>query len=492
MAAEHWLTILAQHKSYFALFVVAALCTLVGTPAYAAAAARLGWVDLPGGRKAHGRPVATMGGLVVFAVVFAGVAVTLAWGNRVSAMFREHQSYVLGAVGCTAALLALGAIDDRRGVSPKLKLLVQLLVAAAAYLLGFRIDEITLPWLGSTRLTGLSFLLSVLWIVTIINAINFTDGLDGLAAGVCLIAAAANAGVAVWLGNYYMVVMMLLLAGALAGFLPWNFHPARVFLGDTGSLALGGYLALCSLHSAQKSHTAVMILVPLCALGYPIFDLMLAVARRTLKGQPVWASDRDHIHHRLLARGHTPSQAALLIYVGGLVLIGACLVAMTSHHLAVGLSLAAMVALAFVCVRVLGYFEWRGWRDREERKLLHAAAQLARLKLARAATPAEIVSALGIFATEAGIERVALECSARLVEWPAQGPEAGAATGTERVECDEAFEVSHRLANGWMLHARAIGAAAGDADARLLWDDLCRSAEASPAAMAAGAAPERR
>lgn len=397
-------TLATQYKSYAALFLAAAACTFFATPLYIRLARARLWFDKPGGRKTHDRPMPTMGGLVIFATVFAGILVTLAWGNRVSEMLREHWRYVAGAMGCTLVAIALGVIDDRRGVRPKSKLFVQMVIAIAAYSIGFDIPAITLPVLGSTELGGVSLALTVLWIVAIINAVNFTDGLDGLATGVCFLAAAVNAGIAVWLGNYYMAVMMLLLAGALLGFLRWNFHPARVFLGDAGSLGLGTFLALCSLHSAQKSHTAVMILVPLCALGYPIFDMLLAVARRAARGQPLWASDRDHIHHRLLARGHSASKTAILIYVASVAFAAVCIFAMTANHLVVGLIVAGLTVLAFICVRVLGYFEWAGLSQREETKLLHAAAHLAKLKLADARSLQGIVAAFNVLGAEAGFE----------------------------------------------------------------------------------------
>lgn len=463
-----WLDTLGRHKSYLALLAAAAACTFVATPLYARLALARGWVDRPGGRKAHDRPMPTMGGLVVFAAVFAGAAVTLAWGNRVSEMLREHVTYVLGAIGCTTLMIAVGVLDDLRGLRVKLKFAAQLGVALLAYFIGFQVREITLPGVGSAPLGGTSFLLTLIWIVAVINAVNFTDGLDGLAAGVCFLAAGVNAGVAIWLGNYYMAVMMLLLAGALLGFLRWNFHPARVFLGDAGSLGLGTFLALCSLHSAQKSHTVVMILVPLCALGYPIFDLLLAVARRTLRGQPPWTSDRDHIHHRLLARGHTPARTAGLIYAGSLGLIVVCLLAMSANHLVVGLALVGVLGLAVFSVRVLGYLEWAGWDERRETKVLHAAAQLARLKMAAAENADEILAALSVFAGEAGYKAMHLREGQRERSWqPAMRAQVGASKSQDlRIE----------LGGGTTLTIEADGGVLNDAARRALMDELCRLA----------------
>jgi len=456
--------LLTQYKSYIVLFCVAAACTYLGTPIYIRLAVSRGWLDRPGGRKAHDSPVPTMGGLVVFLTVFTGIAVTLAWGNRVSAMLRDEWWHVTGAVVCTLAMIAIGVVDDLRGVRAKLKLLAQIAVALAAYGAGFAVERITIPGIGTTALGGWSVLLTLVWIVGITNAVNFTDGLDGLAAGVCFLAAGVNAGVAIWLGNYYMAVMMILLAGALLGFLRWNFHPARVFLGDAGSQGLGMFLALCSLHSAQKAHTAVMILVPLAALGYPIMDMLLAVGRRTLRGQPLFASDRDHIHHRLLARGHSPSQTAILIYAASIIIIAACLVAMTVNHPIVGIAVGAVLMLALFSVRVLGYIEWGGWAEREETKLLHAAANLARLRLRNARTPDDVLRGFSVFAEEAGFDSLVLQRGDNELSW-------GSRNGAP-----DSSRLKLPLAADWLLNVDGPSETVSDADRRSLIDDLGRTA----------------
>lgn len=434
-AVPEWLSYFFQFKSYAALFVAGAIGTAILTPLYILVAQRLGWVDMPGGRKRHDRATATMGGVVVFLVVFTGALVSLQLNNLVGEMLRARAGYVYGLMICTTAMILLGIVDDRFGVSPRVKLLVQGVVALAAVLLGFRVDAMTLPGYDSITLPPiLGGLLSLVWIIGITNAINLTDGLDGLAAGICLLASGVNAIVAIWLGNHYMTVMMVLLAGSLLGFLRWNFHPARVFLGDTGSLALGMFLALASLHSAQKAHTVVLILVPLFALGYPIFDTLLAVARRMVRGQPLFASDRDHIHHRLLDRGQTPTRAALQIYVVSLLISFACLAAMTANHFVLGLLVAGVFVMALFAARVLGYLEWGGWTahwtGRQETRILHAAAQLARLKIEQARTPDEVLRALAVIAPEIGCMEIKLAVGDAVYAWnDAPGPPAAGAAG---------------------------------------------------------------
>lgn len=417
-----WLLYFGQFKSYFALFAAAALATSIVTPIYILLARRMGWVDQPFGRRNHERTTATMGGLVIFAAVFAGALIAIQLDNNVGERLREKSTYIYGLLACTLCMILLGMIDDRHAIRPRVKLMVQGVVAAAAIGWGFRAEAVTLPWFDSVPLHPVvGIAISLLWIVGITNAVNLTDGLDGLAAGICLLAAGVNTIVAIWLGNHYMAVMMALLAGALLGFLRYNFHPARVFLGDTGSLALGMYLALASLHSAQKSHTAVMILVPLFALGYPIFDTLLAVARRMLRGQPLFASDRDHIHHRLIDRGRTPTRAAIQIYIASILVCGVLIAAATANHFVLGLGITGVAVMALFSARVLGYLEWGGWAarwsGRAETKILHAAAELARLKMRRTDDPGELLRSIGIAAAEMGCVRIVLVRGEETIEW---------------------------------------------------------------------------
>lgn len=462
-----WLAVILRHKTYMALFGAAAVASFALTPLYIFIARRFGLVDRPGGRKQHPADTPTMGGLVVFAVVFAGAAAAFSMGNRVSEMLRPHGRYVLAAALCTAVMMIVGILDDRVRLRPRSKLLVQGVLAVAAFLLGFRIEALTIPWLGSTPigLAPISLVLSLLWIVGITNAINLTDGLDGLAAGVCFLAAGTNAVVAIYLENYYMAVMMILLSGSLLGFLRWNFHPARVFLGDTGSLGLGMFMALCSLHSAQKAHTAVMLLVPLCALGYPIFDTLLAVARRTVAGQPLFSPDREHIHHRLASRGYGASGAALRIYAGSLALIGIGVLLSSVNHFAVGMGLLCVLGLALFSVRVLGYLEWAGWsdvvRDRRENKLLHAAAELARLKIRASKRVDDVLAGLGVFATEIGVAAIEIDVEGDTHRWV----RFGAASGSRSTE---PLQLGPRTARIELPAGVSI-----DPRGTLLWEDVC-------------------
>lgn len=469
-----WLLYFRQFDTYFILFAAATIAALVATPLYIRAAHRFGWVDHPSGRKRHARATATRGGLVVFAVVFAGAFIACRLDNLVGEMLRANALYINGLLVCTFCMVLLGVVDDRHAIRPKVKLLAQTVVAVAAVVIGFRVQAITLPWFDSVPLPGaVGVVLSLLWIVGITNAINLTDGLDGLAAGICLLASAVNAVVAIYLGNHYMSVMMVLLAGALLGFLRWNFHPARVFLGDTGSLALGMFLALASLHSAQKAHTVVLILIPLFALGYPIFDTLLAIARRMVRGQPLFTSDRDHIHHRLVDRSRRPSWAAIEIYAVSMLLCLLCIAAMTAHYFVLGIGIAGALILALFGTRVLGYLEWGGWAarwsEREETKVLHAAARLSRLKIEQARDERSLVGGLAVFAPEMGCRRIDLVLGERRFSWW---------DSLRAVEPDPAGRASMEIeiADGAVLRLSFDESRVLDDEHQNLLEELCRLA----------------
>ncbi|MFH1416831.1 MAG: MraY family glycosyltransferase [Planctomycetota bacterium] len=476
-----------QFDSYFVLFVAAAVATALATPLYIFAARRFGWVDHPTARKSHGHATATMGGLVVFAAVFAGAIVAMRLDNLVGEMLRSHARYIHGLIACTACMILLGIIDDRRAVRPKVKLLVQTVVAIGAISLGFRIEAVTLPVFDSVVLpTALGAILSLVWIVGVTNAINLSDGLDGLAVGICLLASAVNAIVAIYLGNHYMTVMMVLLAGALLGFLRWNFHPARVFLGDTGSLALGMYLALASLHAAQKAHTVVLILIPLFALGYPIFDTLLAIARRMVRGQPLFSSDRDHIHHRLLDRGRNPSGAAVIIYIASFLVSLLCIAAVTSHYFVLGIGVAGILVMALFSARVLGYLEWGGWiarwSGREETKILHAAAGLVRLKIEHACDEKQLVRALAVIAPEVSCREIVLTHGDRIARWADPGscgtgvPPVKSQCSPESADTAEPTAFEMTLSDDADVQFAIADAESLDRERRTILEELCRQA----------------
>lgn len=285
------------------------------------AAARIGrrWaiVDRPGGHHGAGRAVPLLGGVAI-AASFGFTLAIAAWigGPHVDPL-SQHAAGGAWVAAAGLLILVLGIVDDAVGVRPLAKVAVQTAVAIMVLAAGYGFVGVTNPFTGGyIELGPLGPLATVLWIVAITNAFNLIDGLDGLAAGVALIATLTLLGVALLEGRADAVLIWAVLAGSLIGFLPYNFPPASIFLGDCGSLFLGFAIAVLSIQSLQKGAATVVISVPILALGLPIVDASYAVVRRALVSgvAAIARADRDHIHHRLLRSGYSDRSAVLVLY----------------------------------------------------------------------------------------------------------------------------------------------------------------------------------
>lgn len=275
--------------------------------------------DMPtGGRHIHTRPVPRLGGIAVFASLVLGVlayaVVEMLGGGRVDGRFLT--GILLGG----GLVFAVGLRDDLRGVRPVAKLAAQGIAASIAFACGFRIEVIRLAPELHIALGGLALPVTVLWVMLLSNAFNLIDGMDGLAGGIALLALGATALVSMVDHNVELVPICLALIGALLGFMRYNVHPARIFLGDSGSLFVGFLLPILAVRGVYTAQGAVVTVVPLFLLAIPLLDTSLAVARRWLRGTPVFGADRRHLHHQLLAHGFTAWQAVSLLYLGAIVL----------------------------------------------------------------------------------------------------------------------------------------------------------------------------
>jgi UDP-GlcNAc:undecaprenyl-phosphate GlcNAc-1-phosphate transferase len=314
------------------------------TPAVARVAGALGVVDRPNARKVNQRPdVPLLGGVAVALGFGAGLAAAL---PHFAASVSTQRLMGLG-VGAVLVLVA-GAFDDRFGLSAWPKFVVQIAAAAIAISCGFRIDHVTEP-ISQTYIefpTWLIWTVTGLWIVGITNAVNLIDGLDGLATGVAGIIAATLTVIAAQGGHPLSICVGVALVGSLVGFLPYNFSPARIFLGDTGALFIGYCLALLALESYQRI-TVLTFVVPLLALAVPILDTALSIVRRILRGSNPFIADRLHMHHRMLAsRGETRAAVLQFYFVTACF----CLIALSFTRLS---GLAAALFLAAVAVLTL-------------------------------------------------------------------------------------------------------------------------------------------
>ena len=347
------------------ILTVAALASVVITPMVARVAAGLEIYDAPDGdRRVHTRPVPRVGGVAVFVASVLGLSAWALVRVRGSGMSAHEWNFLFGVVSGGAILFVAGLVDDVRGLRPAAKLVAQVAAASAVYALGLRVELLSLGNTSQLALGWLSFPLTLVWIVGVTNAFNLIDGLDGLATGIALVALTTTLLVAVSLGNMDVVVVCVAMIGALLGFLVYNFNPARIFLGDSGSLYVGFMLAVLSIHGSLKSATAVLTIVPLFALALPLLDTSLAVVRRFLRGVPLATADARHIHHRLLALGLTQRRAVLVMYVLATVLaiLGVAL-AFAPPRLVMGVALIGGGGILVLLLRGMRYLEYHEFAE---------------------------------------------------------------------------------------------------------------------------------
>lgn len=296
---------------YMYSFATAFLISLLLTPFTNKLARKVGAIDVPkDNRRMHTKPIARLGGL---AIMLGCMTSVILFSNIESAFSaKELAGIILG----TAIISILGFFDDILALGPKFKFVVQIIAALVVVYSGVRVEVISFPFTdgGLIHLQGFSIPLTVIWIVGVTNAVNFIDGLDGLAAGVSSIASLSLLFISIYVNHTGAIILTSAIAGACMGFLPYNFNPAKVFMGDTGSTFLGYILAVTSVSGLVKSYTAVVISVPFLVLGLPVFDTLFVMLRRFLNGQPVMQADRRHIHHRLIDKGLTTVQAVLVLY----------------------------------------------------------------------------------------------------------------------------------------------------------------------------------
>ncbi|MCY1074485.1 MraY family glycosyltransferase [Archangium lansingense] len=347
--------------TYLVAFLVALMVALVLTLVVRNRALAWGLLDQANSsRKVHVRPIPRLGGIGVVGGFFAPLCALFLVDSGVGYHFRSHTDLVWGLFGGGLVVAGLGLYDDLRGAGAKLKFSVQLLLALGLYVLGFRIELIANPFGPPVPLGLLGLPFTVLWVVGVINALNLIDGLDGLAGGVAFFGVGTNFILALSRGDVLLCLVMAALAGAILGFLVFNFNPASIFMGDTGSMFLGFVLAAVSIKTSAKSGTAVAMVVPVMALGLPIMDTLLAMVRRTVLGRPMFSADKEHIHHRMMSRMVLSHRSAVLVLYGLCALF--TLTALGLHWANTAQSamlLTGMAVVVAVLMRKLGYLDLR-------------------------------------------------------------------------------------------------------------------------------------
>lgn len=318
--------------AYFILTLTFAfLITYLLTPLIIKLAHKWMVMDKPDSRKIHTRDIPKLGGIAIYLGYILSLGLIFVLSSPFKELILSKTIYVKGIFIACTLMLVTGIIDDILTLKPKIKLWLQLLAAFILIYYDVKIDFITNPFNGIYYLTReKAFILTIFWIVGIINAINLLDGLDGLLSGVSVISATILFLVSLQLGQILPAFFLLALIGSCLAFLQYNFHPAKIFMGDTGSLFLGTLWASISIIGTLKT-TTVTVLVPILILGLPIFDTTYAILRRFWSKTPIFQADKGHIHHCLLRIGLNQRQAVLSIYILCAILGGIALIISTPH-----------------------------------------------------------------------------------------------------------------------------------------------------------------
>jgi UDP-GlcNAc:undecaprenyl-phosphate/decaprenyl-phosphate GlcNAc-1-phosphate transferase len=352
-------------------FLVAAVVAFAVTPPVARLATRMGVVHQPRERDLHDQPVPGLGGLAILAAVLVAALLFMPSGQ-------ETRGIILGAIG----IVLVGVVDDTRpgGLHPAVKLAGQFAAAAIPVFSEVRVENVTLPFIEPLDLGDWGYPLTLVGIVAVMNVVNFTDGADGLAAGVCTIAAATFAIIALSLDRDAAGILAALTAGAAVGFLWHNFHPASIFMGDAGSNLLGLLLACVAIQGVLKTAAVVALFFPLLILAVPALDATFVVAKRIKYGRPVYSADRWHFHHRFANIGFSQRRTVIYLY-GWTLSLAALALAMRfvpyseddgTLHAGWTLVILAFAALALAAsvylVVVLEILKFRRFREREIRR----------------------------------------------------------------------------------------------------------------------------
>ena len=428
----------------FVLFFGCLLTSAALTPLAMRFARRVGAVDKGGYRKAYRGDIPLLGGL---AIAIPLIGLCLAAGVAGHFIFRNWQwvwthhresfdfLYTLAgfrdanitlAVG-GIAIVALGVVDDIKTLKARWKLLGQIFIAVFVCLSGNVLTTVTIPILGVVNLgPWVGGVLTMLWIVGLINAFNLIDGVDGLATGIALVGAMALIALGILQDTPLVAIAGVALAGSLTAFLLYNFPPAWVFLGDTGSMFLGYTLAMMSLIGAHKSEAAVIVIAPILALSFPLFETLLSIVRRYLRGVPVFAGDNRHTHHRLLRKGYSQPKVVLTLWGTGLCLAsaGVLLASIPENSPWAWTPYALYVGTLVNIVWLAGYLRPANFKAMLERRnrnrIFQALRRYVRLRIAAGLQPMEMSMLLELCCHELGLNSMEIRIreGARLVAFP--------------------------------------------------------------------------
>lgn len=418
-------------SSFCAAFVLTPLCRNLAT--------HWGLVDQPDHvRKFHCRPIPRIGGIAIFIAYLVSFALLLLSPLQAANMIRGHLDVVRNLFPAAMIVFFTGLLDDLIGLKASHKFAAQIVAAAVAVFSGVQISSIA----GHSLSSWFAIPVTLFWLIGCTNAFNLIDGMDGLAAGVGLLATTTTLIAALLYHNIGLAIAIVPLAGALLGFLRFNFNPASIFLGDSGSLFIGFLLGCYSVLWSQKSATILGMTAPLIALSIPLLDTVLAIIRRFLRCQPIFSADHSHIHHKLLARGVTPWRVVILMYL----VCGLCsalsLLQSFAHERFRGPIIILFCAGAWLGIKHLGYAEFDIARRMilagTFRRQLNAELQLSTFhdKLASAVTPDQCWEVLQHTYSEFGFNEIRFKLGRRLFTHTTNGHHV-ANTWTVRIKLSE-------------------------------------------------------
>ncbi len=343
--------------TYLTSFIISFIFVCIATPILIKIGLKFGFVDQVNQRKIHRGAIPRIGGigislgtlLPIFLLFYIHSGIEIRTNNSIFLFFA-------GGLGISL----VGLFDDIRGINAKVKFLFQIAIAVMATLHGALITSLPMPW-GRLELGFFGYILTVFWIIGIINAFNLIDGMDGLSSGITLFSSLTIAMLAIVNGYLPTALVALALAGAVTGFLIYNFNPAKIFMGDSGSMFIGYILAILSLRSQSKAHAVVSILVPIIAMGLPILDTTLAFMRRLLRHQSIFSADKQHIHHFLLSLGFNQRKTVLIMYSISILFTILSMLMIFKKSLDTNIDTFLIVIvfaiIVFVIIKKLGYVE---------------------------------------------------------------------------------------------------------------------------------------
>ncbi len=343
-----------NYLTLIAAFLLAGVISFALTPLVKVFATKVGAVDIPkDNRRMHKVPIPRLGGMAIFlGFIFSMLAFC--------DITREIRGILLGCI----IIVMLGVVDDIVQLKARYKLAGQIIAAILPIFYGVRIDMFSNLFPGGAPYISLgifSIPITLIWIVGVTNAVNLIDGLDGLAVGVSAISSLSLLFIALFIAEPQVAIVMAALAGGCIGFMPYNFNPAKIFMGDTGAMFLGYILATISITGFFKFYAIISFLIPFLILGLPIFDTLFAIIRRLARGQSPMTADRGHLHHRLIDMGFSQKQTVAILYVIS-ALLGLCAIILASDGIfKAGLLLVSILVIGFIAFKV---FE----RERAHRK----------------------------------------------------------------------------------------------------------------------------